>query len=191
MGRPTRSRPDSRQVGQSLRRRGERRPGCGGRAPVPAQTTGCAVAKRCCAMTGAGAGSLRDRRCAMRRPFRSWTAWRCPAEPTAEHRTPPAASTAPSAGPTTANAARERRSGGRWIVAAFGICPGEAERHRRHPNARIAVEGVAIYSKPFANRSPEGSSNGIPLSCTRRPGAWPQIKSRVSETTRSTGRGSW
>ncbi len=31
--------------------------------------------------------------------------------------------------------------------------------------------------------------NGRPLSCTRRPGAWPQISNRVSGNTRTTGRG--
>ena len=33
------------------------------------------------------------------------------------------------------------------------------------------------------SRSPDGSVNGRPLSCTRRPGAWPQISSRVSGNT--------
>ena len=38
--------------------------------------------------------------------------------------------------------------------------------------------------------SPEGSFQGMPVSCTRRPGAWPTISRRALRPTRNTGRGS-
>src|SRR5918992_2760209 len=38
--------------------------------------------------------------------------------------------------------------------------------------------------------SPEGSFHGIPVSCTRRPGAWPTISSRALLPTRKIGFGS-
>src|SRR5262245_25061957 len=37
--------------------------------------------------------------------------------------------------------------------------------------------------------SPEGSFHGIPVSCTRRPGACPTIRRRAFAPTRKTGRG--
>src|SRR6185503_17690221 len=37
--------------------------------------------------------------------------------------------------------------------------------------------------------SPEGSFQGMPVSCTRRPGAWPTIMRRAFAPTRKTGRG--
>jgi uracil-DNA glycosylase len=53
-----------------------------------------------------------------------------------------------------------------------------------HPKARILIAGQA------RRRSPEASSHGTPLSCTRRPGAWPAIKMRALGCTHTTGRGS-
>src|SRR5256714_346080 len=39
------------------------------------------------------------------------------------------------------------------------------------------------------NRSPEGSFHGMPLSCTRRPGACPTMRTRAVDEARSTGLG--
>ena len=44
----------------------------------------------------------------------------------------------------------ERGASGRWrIVAAFGIGPRKAERHRGHANMWVPIEGAAIQSKPL------------------------------------------
>src|SRR6266849_5870980 len=41
------------------------------------------------------------------------------------------------------------------------------------------------------SRSPEGSFQGMPLSCTRRPGACPTMRTRAVGEARSTGLGGW
>ena len=82
----------------------------------------------------------------------------------------------------------ERGAPGWWrIIAAFGIGPRKAECHGGHTNTCVRRSSPSHSRR----RSPDGSSNGSPLSCTRRPGAWPQINSRISEVTCTTGRGSW
>ncbi len=48
---------------------------------------------------------------------------------------------------------------------------GIAETHRHDGDAGLVVEGGFIDPSHWRSRSPEGSSHGIPLACTRVPGA--------------------
>ena len=76
----------------------------------------------------------------------------------------------------------------RQVGAVHGAGIAQAGRH--DGDARGVVERFAVERRARrAARRPSGSFHGMPVSCTRRPGAWPTISSRALRPTRNTGLG--